>query len=257
MTADILAKTISPLSGFLGKAQQRHRRSSSAPFLAKEQGEDWELGAKDALREDILSSYIPVSELELARIFNKHDVKDDGLCESVETETMPLVREAAQIPTPEAGAQEPDTRVASAAPAAGKSLGIFSDSRIYSAMIRHELKCHDVTIKHFHHPASFRPERFDLFDSIDAWMVFLSDDYDGPFLEEFLDRYEDRPTLFLFEKSQRRRTSRNIDQFLAENELTSVKPVERWAAKHIPKTEDHRGPGVRELGARQVPDRAE
>jgi len=142
-----------------------------------------------------------VSELELARIFNKHDVKDDGLCESVETETMPLVREAAQIPTPEAGAQEPDTRVASAAPAAGKSLGIFSDSRIYSAMIRHELKCHDVTIKHFHHPASFRPERFDLFDSIDAWMVFLSDDYDGPFLRSSLIGMRTDPRSFCSRKA--------------------------------------------------------
>ncbi|TDT44456.1 hypothetical protein DES49_0562 [Halospina denitrificans] len=219
MTADILAKTISPLSGFLGKEQKQHRASSSNPFLAEEHGEDWELKASDALREEILSSYIPVSDWELARIFGNYD-KDDSFSESVETETIPLVHETDGIPIVQTGTQEPETRIASAAPAREKSLGIFSDSRIYSAMIQHELKRHDVTIKHFHHPASFRPERFDFFDSIDAWMVFLSDDYEGDFLEQFLERYDDKPTLFLFEKCQRRRTARNIDQFLTENTLT-------------------------------------
>lgn len=224
MTADILAKTISPLSSILGKDQKEHQRTTSNPFLTEEQVEEWELGAKDALREDILSSYIPVSDEELARIFNKPDAKDHGLSESVETESMPLMREAVEVPTLESRVQEPNTRIGSDAPATEKSLGIFSDSRIYSAMIKHELKRHDVTIKHFHHPASFRPERFDFFDGIDAWMVFLSDDYDGPFLEEFLERYDDKPTLFLFEGSQRWRTSRNIDQFLVENGLTGVAP---------------------------------
>lgn len=220
MTADILSKTISPLSSLLGKDQKQQRQSASNPFLTEEQVEEWELGAKDALREEILSSYIPVSDEELARIFNKEHGKEDSLSQSVETETVPLVREAAEIPTLEARVQEPNTDAGSDAAATEKTLGIFSDSRIYSAMIKHELKRHDVTIKHFHHPASFRPERFDFFDGIDAWMVFLSDDYDGPFLEEFLDRYDDKPTLFLFEGSQRWRTSRNIDQFLVENGLT-------------------------------------
>ena len=225
MTADILTKTISPLSGLLGKDQKQNRQNASNPFLTEEQVEEWELGAKDALREDILSSYIPVSDQELARIFNKYDGREDSLSQSVETETMPLLREAEEVPTLQARVQEPDTEVGSDAPAKEKTLGIFSDSRIYSAMIKHELKRHDVTIKHFHHPASFKPERFGLFDSIDAWMVFLSDDYEGDFLDGFLERYEDKPTLFLVEKSQRRRTSRNIDQFLAENGLTSAGPV--------------------------------
>lgn len=222
MTADILTKTISPLSSLLGKDQRKQRQSQPNPFLTEEQVEEWELGAKDALREDILSSYIPVSDQELERIFNKYDGREDSLSQSVETETMPLLREAVEVPVVYNVARKPESTAVSAAPAAEKSLGIFSDSRIYSAMIKHELKRHDVSIKHFHHPASFNAERFGLFDSIDAWMVFLSDDYDGPFLEEFLERYDDKPTLFLFEKSQRWRTARNIDQFLAENELTKV-----------------------------------
>jgi len=103
------------------------------------------------------------------------------------------------------------------------SLGIFSDSRIYSAMIRHELKGCGVKLRHFHHPASFQPERFARFDRISAWMIFLSDDHDSDFLDRFLDRYGDRPTLFLFEKSQRRRTSSNIARFLEENNLTGTR----------------------------------
>ena len=225
MTADILSKTISPLSGLLGKDQKQHRRNSSQPFISERQVEDWELKASDALREEILSSHIPVSDRELDRIFNKYHGRDDSLSDVVETETLPLAREAAEIPVLQTGPEEQNTEIPSVAPAREKSLGIFSDSRIYSAMIKHELERHDVTIKHFHHPASFRPERFELFDSIDAWMVFLSDAYEGPFLEQFLERYDNKPTLFLFEKSQRLRTSRNIDQFLTENRLTTLNPV--------------------------------
>ena len=242
MTADILAKTISPLSGFLGKDQKRHPRSSSQPFIGEEQVEGWELKASDALREEILSSHIPVSDWELARIFKKYDADDNRLFESVETETHPLLREAAEVPALPPAPREPDTAVASAVPARKKSLGIFSDSRIYSAMIRHELKHHDVIIEHFHHPTSFQPERFDLFDSIDAWMVFLSDAYEGDFLEQFLERYADKPTLFLFEKSQRRRTSRNIDQFLADNGLTRVKSIKPMVSNHTARTGTHPRP---------------
>ena len=220
MTADILSKTISPLSGLLGKDQKPNRQDNTAPFVTEKQVDEWELGAKDALREDILSSYIPVSDGELARIFNKDSGRQDDLSESVETETMPLLREATEIPTLETPVREPETPAETELPTAEKTLGVFSDSRIYSAMIRQELKRHDVTIKHFNHPASLRPERFDFFDSIDAWMVFLSDEYNGDFLDTFLERYGDKPTLFLVEKSQRYRTSRNIDQFLTGNGLS-------------------------------------
>ena len=36
-----------------------------------------------------------------------------------------------------------------------KGVGIFSDSRMYSAMIQSELKGHNVNIRHFNHPKTF------------------------------------------------------------------------------------------------------
>ncbi len=220
MTADILSKTIAPLSSLLGKDQKKNQRNSANPFLTDEPVEHWELKASDALREDILSSYITVSESELARIFRDEKDEDNPFSESAGNHTKTLLQEAATDPLLLSGPREPDEEAANTAPAGAKSLGVFSDSRIYSAMIRHELKRHNVIIDHFHHPASFQPHRFDSFDGIDAWMVFLSDAYEGSFLEQFLERYSDRPTLFLFERSQRHRTSRNIEQFLTDNGLT-------------------------------------
>jgi len=226
MTADILTRTIPTLSDLLGKGQKRPQRSRPRPTLPEDRFEDWGLKASDALREEILSSSIPVSDIELSRIFSDYERKDNSLFESVETETIPLLREAVEAPIVQPELRESDKTIVSAGVTGAtlvqeKSLGIFSDSRIYSSMLKHELKHYNVAIEHFHHPDSFQPEQFDLFDSIDAWMIFLSDTHESDFLERFLDRYDDKPTLFLSEKIQRLRTSRNIDRFLTENGLTN------------------------------------
>ena len=114
--------------------------------------------------------------------------------------------------------QEPKPAVSSVA---SKSLGIFSDTIIYSAMIKSELKQYDVTIKHFNHPNTFTSEKYSTFDDISAWIIFLSDDKTDGFLDKFIDRYVDKPTLFLFAKANRFETAQKINQFVAENNFAA------------------------------------
>jgi len=92
------------------------------------------------------------------------------------------------------------------------SLGVFFDHQIYSKIIRTAVEDIDVKIKHFNHPGSFTPELFPLFDNISSWIIFLSDESD--FLDQFLDRYIDKSTLFLFEHTSEQETQQKIKQFL-------------------------------------------
>ena len=100
-----------------------------------------------------------------------------------------------------------------------KSLGIFSDSKIYSALIQTVLNNFDVNIKHFNHPSTFRPEKYDFFDDVSSWIIFLSEDEDNQFLDNFLDRYVDKPTLFLFSKLNKDAFVKRISQFIQQNDL--------------------------------------
>jgi len=92
------------------------------------------------------------------------------------------------------------------------SLGVFFDHQIYSKIIRTAVENMDVKIKHFNHPGSFTPELFPLFDNITSWIIFLSDESD--FLDQFLDRYINKSTLFLFEHTSEQETQQKIKQFL-------------------------------------------
>lgn len=94
------------------------------------------------------------------------------------------------------------------------SLGIFSDSRAYSALIKQELRAYDLDIRHFNHPNTFIENRYDFFDRISCWIVFLSDDGDEEFIDRFLDRYSEKPTLFLCPKTNRWRTQESIKDFI-------------------------------------------
>lgn len=94
------------------------------------------------------------------------------------------------------------------------SLGIFSDSKVYSALIKNELSAYRLDVRHFNHPNTFVESRFDFFDRVSAWIIFLSDDGDEQFIDRFLDRYCDKPTLFLCPKASRTRTAARINQFI-------------------------------------------
>jgi len=99
------------------------------------------------------------------------------------------------------------------------SLGVFSDTKMYSALISSELKQHTINLKYFNHPKNFMSNQYSFFDNITAWIVFLSEEADENFLEAFIDRYVDKPCLFLFEKGNRSKTGQKVSRFLVDNSL--------------------------------------
>jgi hypothetical protein len=107
------------------------------------------------------------------------------------------------------------------APQLAPTLGIFSDSKIYSALIKHELSSHQVQLKHFNHPKTLNPQNFDKLDQVGAWIVFLSEVENDDFLDVFFNRYSEKATLFLFEKMSRRQTSQKVAEFLQQNKLVT------------------------------------
>ena len=88
-------------------------------------------------------------------------------------------------------------------------------------MIQHEINHADITVKHFNHPDTFKAANYRFFDGISAWVIFLSEDHDSDFLDAFLNRYMEKPTLFLFEKSTRKKTAQKIQEFITDNKLLS------------------------------------
>jgi hypothetical protein len=99
------------------------------------------------------------------------------------------------------------------------SLGVFSDTKIYSALISSELKQHNTNLKYFNHPKNFISSQYPFFDNVTAWIVFLSEEADDSFLETFIDRYIDKPCLFLFAKGNRNKTVQKVSRFLVDNHL--------------------------------------
>ena len=102
-------------------------------------------------------------------------------------------------------------------------IGIFSDTPIYSEFIRLSLQILEIDIKHYGHPSTFTPSAYAHYDDISAWIIFLSDGNDqhsiDRFLEQFLDRYVHKPTLFLCAETNIVKTSEKINQFVAETGL--------------------------------------
>jgi hypothetical protein len=81
-------------------------------------------------------------------------------------------------------------------------------------MIKQELSSYHLDVRHFNHPNTFEVSRYDFFDRISAWIVFLSDDCDETFIERFLERYSEKPTLFLCPKTSRRTTTERVEAFI-------------------------------------------
>ncbi len=94
------------------------------------------------------------------------------------------------------------------------SLGVFSDSKMYSALIQKELSRYCLDIRHFNHPKTFIEARQPFFDKISTWILFLSDDCDERFIEHFVGRYCDKPTLFLCPKMTRKNATEQIREFI-------------------------------------------
>jgi len=111
------------------------------------------------------------------------------------------------------------------------NLGIFSDTRMYSALIKSELNKFDLNISHFNHPKTFTPSNYPFFDSVSAWIIFLSEDCDDHFLDQFIDRYVNKPTLFLCPKTSRIKTSQKMKQFILDSDLENKIPTQ-FTASH-------------------------
>jgi len=104
-----------------------------------------------------------------------------------------------------------------------KSLGIFSDTKMYSALIQSELQPYELNIQHFNHPNSFTRNKYPLFDNVSAWIIYLSEKGSDEFLERFIERYFEKPTLFLFAKTKRITTTQKLKTFILDNDLVTNK----------------------------------
>ena len=104
-----------------------------------------------------------------------------------------------------------------------KGIGIFSATFLYSDFIRSSLQILEVDIEHFGHPNTLHATAYPIYDDIPAWIIFLSDSSgfhsQDHFLERFLERYVDKPTLFLCAQASRVKTSEKINQFIADTGL--------------------------------------
>ena len=101
-------------------------------------------------------------------------------------------------------------------PTSKKRVGIFCDSLLYADFIRSSLQILEIDIQYFGHPNTFQASNYTLYDDISAWVIFLSDGSDYLFLDNFLDRYVNKPTLFLNAQTNRVKTSEKINQFVIE-----------------------------------------
>jgi hypothetical protein len=184
----------------------------------------WETNPRDALRVDILLSECAATRAEARKIqYAAIPVLDVEVVDEIE---IPVVNERSFSPGNDEENDSLPARMVdfvlnkASAPREsiqGLSLGIISDSKIYSAMIKSEVEPQMSQVRHFNHPNSFTPDRYGFFDSISAWIIFLSEDDSSDFFDRFHERYEDKPTLLLFEKMKRKQASEKIAQFMAEN----------------------------------------
>lgn len=113
----------------------------------------------------------------------------------------------------------PDTAIFVTRPgsaiSSGTSLGFFSNSGFYSSFIKATLENCNVANRHVNHPDNFQPENYPFFDTISAWLIYLSEDCNTDFLNRFLERYYDKPTLFLCPNTDRNKTKRKIQSFVS------------------------------------------
>jgi|TARA_R110002049_G_scaffold99587_5_gene242428 hypothetical protein len=162
----------------------------------------------------------------------------DKLERSDSTSFLELIRQATTYNTPEEqhGVQIPSGVINSrnVCDRHLNSLGVFSDSKIYSALIHSILSKYDLDIQHFNHPSTFKQSNYSCFDSISTWIVFLSDEQDSDFLDHFLDRYVEKPTLFLFSKVNRGACIGSIGQFIKQNNLEVHESDQELEASILP-----------------------
>ena len=94
------------------------------------------------------------------------------------------------------------------------SLGVFSDSKAYSAFVKAELAKLEVDVQHFNHPRTLSESNNPHLDTIDAWIIFISEESEDDFLDQFLDRFIEKPTLFLVPKTGRKTSATSIKAFV-------------------------------------------
>ncbi|MFE8072241.1 hypothetical protein QQM79_14385 [Marinobacteraceae bacterium S3BR75-40.1] len=213
----------SPLAALWGKRRATSPRRTAHPLPSTWDHPGFEIDAMDALRTNTLGSANdekrPVTTEASARLSESGPSRPrNALFIKELTTPLPLLDDEAESALyPEAfDPMYPDPAFT---PKPHKSLGVFSDSTGYSALIKQELAAHELFIRYFHRTSTFTPERYPLFDEVAAWIVFLSEDDESDFMERFLERYAEKPTLFIFEHNTRHKTAAAIARFVTDNAL--------------------------------------
>jgi len=189
----------------LGDKQQKNSIYDIENSLMVE-SDFWEVNSEDALRVDILTSKSSAGRKKekvfpFGQFIQPELWKNDPLPMTV-GETNYLKEVAAR----------PNTIKI-------KSLGFVSDSLTNSKLIVNHVKRTDIQVRHFSHTSVFTSDQYSKLDEISAWIVYTSDHSDGFFLDQFLDRYIDKASLFLFENMESDYANKKISCFLSEHGL--------------------------------------
>jgi len=189
----------------LGDKQQKNSIYDIENSLMVE-SDFWEVNSEDALRVDILTSKSSAGRkkekvLPFGQFIQPELWKNDPLPMTV-GETNYLKEVAAR----------PNTIKI-------KSLGFVSDSLTNSKLIVNHVKRTDIQVRHFSHTSVFTSDQYSKLDEISAWIIYTSDHSDGFFLDQFLDRYIDKASLFLFENMESDYANKKISCFLSEHGL--------------------------------------
>jgi len=94
------------------------------------------------------------------------------------------------------------------------SIGVLSDSEDSAGSISNQLASAHIAMQYFKFPQAMKSAQSEVFDRIPAWIICLSEDNHDLFLDEFLDRYIDIPTLFIFDNATSYGTQAKLRSFL-------------------------------------------
>lgn len=157
------------------------------------------------------------------REHHQYKLKSERLCESVEAATRKLAIEKTNI--------DQYKNKLKRRPLPKKCMGVFCDTAFYANFIKSSLQILEIEIKHFAPPATFTSTEYSSYDEISAWIVFVSDGGDFHFIDRFVDRYVDKPTLFICPQTSIVKTSEKINQFVAETKLFNLNTERAFSNK--------------------------
>ena len=94
------------------------------------------------------------------------------------------------------------------------NIGVLSDSEDSACSVGNQLTAAHISMQYFKFPEAMESAPNEVFDRIPAWIICLSEENHDVFLDEFLDRYIDIPTLFIFDNATSFGTQAKLRSFL-------------------------------------------